>query len=56
MVAARAAASLGIDAPPVLAGLGIILLFLLVNIEIADYFSVPGETLTFQFSGSFAET
>jgi uncharacterized membrane protein len=25
-----------------------------LNIEIADYFSAPGETLTFQFSGDFA--
>lgn len=36
-----------------LAALGIILGFLLVNIEIADYFST-GTTLTFQFSGNFA--
>ena len=28
--------------------------FLLLNIEIADYFSAPGSTLTFQFSGDFA--
>jgi uncharacterized membrane protein len=31
-----------------------VLSFLLVNIEIADYFSDPGSTLTFQFSGNFA--
>jgi uncharacterized membrane protein len=31
-----------------------VLAFLLVNIEIADYFSAPGSTLTFQFSGDFA--
>ena len=37
-----------------LAGLGTVLAFLLLNIEIADYFSAPGSTLTFQFSGSFA--
>ena len=30
------------------------LAFLLLNIEIADYFSAPGSTLTFQFSGNFA--
>jgi hypothetical protein len=42
-----------INAPPILAGLGVVLAFLLLNIEIADYFSLPGATLTFQFSGSF---
>ena len=42
------------NAPPILAGLGTVLAFLLVNIEIADYFSEPGTTLTFQFSGNFA--
>jgi uncharacterized membrane protein len=31
-----------------------VLAFLLLNIEIADYFSAPGATLTFQFSGNFA--
>lgn len=35
----------------VLAGMGVILLFLLLNIEIADYFS-SGPTLTFEFSGN----
>jgi uncharacterized membrane protein len=39
---------------PVLAGLGTVMAFLLLNIEIADYFSAPGSTLTFQFSGNFA--
>jgi hypothetical protein len=43
-----------VNAPPILSGLGTVLAFLLVNIEIADYFSEPGSTLTFQFSGSFA--
>jgi uncharacterized membrane protein len=43
-----------VNAPPVLAGLGTVLAFLLLNIEIADYFSAPAATLTFQFSGSFA--
>ncbi len=37
-----------------LAALGIVLAFLLLNIEIADYFSPPGATLTFQFNGNFA--
>jgi uncharacterized membrane protein len=45
---------LGSNTPPVLAGLGTVLAFLLLNIEIADYFSPPGSTLTFQFSGNFA--
>jgi uncharacterized membrane protein len=43
-----------INVPPILAGLGTVLAFLLLNIEIADYFSAPGSTLTFQFSGDFA--
>jgi uncharacterized membrane protein len=43
-----------INAPPILAGLGTVLAFLLLNIEIADYFSPPGSTLTFQFRGNFA--
>jgi uncharacterized membrane protein len=42
------------NAPTVLAGLGTVLAFLLLNIEIADYFSPTGSTLTFQFSGDFA--
>jgi uncharacterized membrane protein len=41
------------NAPPLLFALGTILAFLLLNIEIADYFST-GATLTFQFSGDFA--
>ena len=45
---------LSVNAPPILTGLGTVLAFLLVNIEIADYFSEPGSTLTFQFSGDFA--
>jgi hypothetical protein len=44
----------GIKVPPILASLGTVLAFLLLNIEIADYFSAPGSTLTFQFSGNFA--
>jgi len=43
-----------VNAPPLLAGLAIVLAFLLLNIEIADYFSAPGSTLTFQFRGNFA--
>ncbi|OQB89074.1 MAG: hypothetical protein BWX84_02581 [Verrucomicrobia bacterium ADurb.Bin118] len=42
------------NVPPILIGLGTVLAFLLMNIEIADYFSEPGSTLTFQFSGNFA--
>jgi uncharacterized membrane protein len=42
------------NVPPILAGFGTVLAFLLLNIEIADYFSAPGSTLTFQFSGNFA--
>jgi uncharacterized membrane protein len=40
-------------APTLLTSLGAVLTFLLLNIEIADYFSV-GPTLTFSFSGNFA--
>src|SRR5262249_164224 len=36
---------------PVLAGLGTVLAFLLLNIEIADYFSPAGAMLTFEFRG-----
>ena len=46
-------AGAGTSARNTLAGLGTVLTFLLLNIEIADYFSEPGTTLTFQFSGSF---
>jgi len=46
---------LGYNALPLLYALGSILAFLIVNIEIADYFSTPGTAaLTFQFSGNFA--
>jgi len=39
---------------PLLATLGTILAFLLLNIEIADYFTAPGAArLTFKFSGNF---
>jgi len=42
------------NAQAVLGALGTVLAFLLLNIEIADYFSATGSTLTFQFSGNFA--
>ena len=45
---------LDFDIPPILAGCGTILAFLLLNIEIADYFSEPGSTLTFLLGGNFA--
>jgi len=46
---------LGVNAPPLLNTLGVILAFLLLNIEIADYFTSPGaRSLAFQFSGNFA--
>ena len=46
---------LGVDAPPLLNALGTVLAFILLNIEIADYFTPVGtHTLTWQFSGNFA--
>jgi uncharacterized membrane protein len=46
---------LGFNAPPLLNTLAVILAFLLLNIEIADYFTAPGATtLTFKFRGNFA--
>jgi uncharacterized membrane protein len=45
---------MGSNVQNILAGLGVVLAFLLLNIEIADYFSAPGSTLTFQFTGNFA--
>jgi hypothetical protein len=45
---------LAIKAPPLLCTLGTVLAFLLVNIQIADFFAAPGTAaLTFQFSGNF---
>lgn len=44
---------LGSNVQPLLYTLGTVLAFLLVNIEIADYFAT-GDTLTFEFSGNFA--
>ncbi|WP_438480271.1 DUF2339 domain-containing protein [Oleiharenicola lentus] len=58
--AARLAAAprdelLGIKLPPVFNAGGLILPFLLLNIEIADYFTPAGSrSLVFQFSGNFA--
>jgi uncharacterized membrane protein len=43
------------NVPPLLYSLGTVLLFLLLNIEIADYFSGPGNRLVFNFSASFAQ-
>jgi uncharacterized membrane protein len=44
-----------LNAPPLLNALGVILAFLLLNLEIADYFTNPGEpSLVFRFSGNFA--
>jgi uncharacterized membrane protein len=46
---------LGHSALPLLYTLGTVLAFLIVNIEITDYFSAPGAAaLAFQFSGNFA--
>src|SRR5262249_19838836 len=46
---------LGRNVRSLLYTLGSVLAFLIVNIEIADYFSTPGApALTFQFSGNFA--
>lgn len=46
---------LGLRAPVLLNTLGTILAFVLLNIEIADFFSAPGTgVLTFHFSGNFA--
>jgi hypothetical protein len=47
-------AVLKLNVQAILSGLGTVLAFLLLNIEIADYFSAPGSTLTFEFRGNFA--
>ncbi|MBI4658137.1 MAG: DUF2339 domain-containing protein [Verrucomicrobia bacterium] len=45
---------LTVNAPALLCTLGAMLAFLLVNIQIADFFTEPGaKTLTFKFSGNF---
>lgn len=47
--------TLQFNAPPLLNTLGVVLAFLLLNIEIADYFTAPGAaTLAFKFRGNFA--
>lgn len=45
---------LGINAPALLAVLGTILAFALVNAEIADFFTPAGEWVRLEFSGNFA--
>jgi hypothetical protein len=45
---------LGSSAPIVLNTLGVVLMFILLNIEIADFFSPHASVLTFQFSGNLA--
>jgi uncharacterized membrane protein len=42
-----------VNVPPILRGLGTVLAFLLLNIEIADYYST-GKNILFEFSGNFA--
>jgi hypothetical protein len=42
------------NAPVILCSLGGVLAFLLLNIEIADYYNPAGRVLTFEFSGNFA--
>lgn len=44
---------MGSQVAPLLQGFGTVLLFLLLNLEIADFFG-SGDTLTFEFSGNFA--
>lgn len=44
----------GVVAPKWLQVMGVLLAFLLLNIEIADFFAEPGALLSFQFSGNFA--
>ena len=41
------------DVPPILAALGTILAFLLMNLEIADYFTAAGAPARFEFGGNF---
>ncbi len=43
-----------LPAAPLLGTLGVALLFLLLNLEIADFFTPVGERVRFEFSGSFA--
>ncbi len=41
------------NVPPILAALGTILAFLLMNLEIADYFTAAGAPVRFEFGGNF---
>jgi uncharacterized membrane protein len=43
-----------LNLPATLSGLGTVLSFILLNIEIADFFSAPGSSLTFEFTSNFA--
>lgn len=43
----------GVHWRPVLMALGTTLLFFLLNLEIADFFAVPGESVRLEFSGHF---
>jgi len=46
---------LGVNTPPLLNTLAVILAFILLNIEVADYFTAPGASaLAFKFSGNIA--
>jgi hypothetical protein len=45
---------LGSNAPAVLYALAGVLAFLLLNLEIADYYNPTGRVLTFEFAGNFA--
>jgi len=46
---------LGLRVPPLLQALAVVALFLLLNIEITDFFATPGSfTPLFEFSGNFA--
>ncbi len=42
------------NVPPILAGLGTVLAFLLMNIEIADFFTPAGSLVRFEFGGVLA--
>ncbi len=44
------------NVPPILAALGTVLAFLLMNLEIADYFTTPGARVRFEAGGNFART
>jgi uncharacterized membrane protein len=43
-----------LNVPPILSGLGTALAFLLLNIEIADFFTAPGDSLSFDIHGNLA--